>query len=204
MALYELYTDGGCDPNPGPCASAGICMDPATRTVLFSYSSYLGEGTNNIAELTAIKDGLQQAKDRSITHLRVYSDSELSVELCMKTKQTQKPHLSALVSAIHTLSASFETLEFQWIKAHNHHPINDAVDALCSAMLLQMRNAVRSHPQPIVKKESSSNSQLFLNCPFAEKDTVKALGAKWNPSKKKWTVQDTPQNRETFEKWLSA
>jgi len=33
-----------------------------------------------------------------------------------------------------------------------------------------------------------SNSKIFLNVPFAQKDEAKALGAKWDPSKKKWYI----------------
>ena len=32
------------------------------------------------------------------------------------------------------------------------------------------------------------NSKTYLNVPYAQKDTAKALGAKWDPSKKQWYV----------------
>ncbi|WP_288379962.1 DUF5710 domain-containing protein [uncultured Massilia sp.] len=31
---------------------------------------------------------------------------------------------------------------------------------------------------------------LFLTVPYAEKDEAKALGARWNPSKRRWYVPD--------------
>jgi hypothetical protein len=31
---------------------------------------------------------------------------------------------------------------------------------------------------------------LFLNVPYAEKDEAKALGARWNPTKRRWYVPD--------------
>ncbi|WP_036167535.1 DUF5710 domain-containing protein [Massilia sp. 9096] len=41
----------------------------------------------------------------------------------------------------------------------------------------------------------------FLNVPYAEKDEARALGARWNPGRKKWYVPaGTPL--EPFEKWL--
>ena len=42
---------------------------------------------------------------------------------------------------------------------------------------------------------------LFLNVPFAEKDAAKALGARWNPDKKKWHVQNK-QDYPKFQKWI--
>lgn len=44
------------------------------------------------------------------------------------------------------------------------------------------------------------NSKTYLNVSFAEKDTAKTLGAKWDPSQKKWYV---PANIDIalFVKW---
>lgn len=42
---------------------------------------------------------------------------------------------------------------------------------------------------------------LLLNVPFAEKDTAKALGAKWNPDLKKWYVP-SKKDYHKFSKWI--
>lgn len=220
MCIYELYTDGGCDPNPGPASAAGVCIHPETKEVIFAYSHYLGKGTNNIAELTAILMGLRECIDRDLKNLRVFTDSELSVHLCQGRKQSQKPHLTALVQKIHALKPSFQSLEFQWIQSHNHHLYNETADQLCTHMLktaanltrpakpLAMPSAMQAMPsaKPIEdffeKKQTSKPHRIMLHCSFQEKDTVKALGAKWNPGEKKWVVMDTPENRSIFQKWL--
>src|SRR5262245_14197759 len=49
-ALF-VYTDGACTGNPGPMGIGVVVMDGKERREL---SEYLGIGTNNIAELTAI------------------------------------------------------------------------------------------------------------------------------------------------------
>jgi len=41
----------------------------------------------------------------------------------------------------------------------------------------------------------------FLNVPYAEKDEARALGARWNPGRKKWYVPSGVP-LEPFEKWL--
>lgn len=46
------------------------------------------------------------------------------------------------------------------------------------------------------------NTQFFyLNVPFEEKDEAKALGARWDPQKKKWYFQ-RPQDFEKFVRWM--
>jgi hypothetical protein len=41
----------------------------------------------------------------------------------------------------------------------------------------------------------------FLNVPYAEKDEARALGARWNPSRKRWYVPPGVA-LDAFEKWL--
>ena len=42
---------------------------------------------------------------------------------------------------------------------------------------------------------------LYLDVPFSQKDEAKALGAGWNPEKKKWYVKDK-SNYHKFQKWI--
>ena len=48
-----------------------------------------------------------------------------------------------------------------------------------------------------------SNSKSYLNVPYAEKDAAKALGARWDPSRKQWYV---PADKDTapFSKWQTT
>jgi hypothetical protein len=41
----------------------------------------------------------------------------------------------------------------------------------------------------------------FLNVPYAEKDDARALGARWNPGKKRWYVPDGVA-LDAFAKWM--
>lgn len=42
---------------------------------------------------------------------------------------------------------------------------------------------------------------LIINVPFSEKEEAKSLGAKWNPTLKKWYV-DKRENYHKFSKWI--
>lgn len=44
---------------------------------------------------------------------------------------------------------------------------------------------------------------LFLTVPYAEKDAAKALGARWNPTRRRWYVPDGVAT-EPFAKWLDG
>src|SRR5450432_2556006 len=55
LDAIHVWTDGACTGNPGPAAIGVVVIDGAERTEL---GEFLGDGTNNIAELTAIERGL--------------------------------------------------------------------------------------------------------------------------------------------------
>jgi hypothetical protein len=40
--------------------------------------------------------------------------------------------------------------------------------------------------------------RIYLNVPYEEKDRVKSLGARWDPAKKKWWVQDMKADLEIY------
>lgn len=42
----------------------------------------------------------------------------------------------------------------------------------------------------------------FLNVPYAEKDQARELGARWNPTRKRWYVPNGVA-LEPFERWLA-
>jgi hypothetical protein len=43
---------------------------------------------------------------------------------------------------------------------------------------------------------------IFLNVPYAEKDEARALGARWNPGRKRWYVPDGVAP-DPFQKWMA-
>jgi hypothetical protein len=44
---------------------------------------------------------------------------------------------------------------------------------------------------------------VLLNVPYAEKDAAKTLGARWNPTKRRWYVPDGVAT-EPFAKWIDG
>ena len=82
----HVWTDGACQPNPGPAGLGVVIIDGAQRKEL---SEFLGTGTNNIAELTAILRGLESVEDKT-RPVVVYSDSEYSIGVLTKAWKPKK------------------------------------------------------------------------------------------------------------------
>jgi len=71
MTSVTIYTDGGCDPNPGPGGWAAVLLSGSHRKEL---SGAEPESTNNRMELTAALRALQALKHPCI--VTVITDSE--------------------------------------------------------------------------------------------------------------------------------
>ena len=75
----RLFTDGGARGNPGPAAAAFV-LEREDGTVLDARGDAIGVQTNNVAEYTALVNGLRRAAELGVTELEVVSDSELMVK----------------------------------------------------------------------------------------------------------------------------
>jgi len=120
-----LYTDGACSCNPGP-AGAGVLMRYLHHEKRIS--KFLGHATNNIAELTAIKIGLESVTDNSKL-IVVYTDSQYSIGVL--SNPTWKPKKNKeLIKEIKDLISTFKSVDFQWVKGHADSTENNIVDEL--------------------------------------------------------------------------
>ena len=75
----RLFTDGGARGNPGPAAAAFV-LEREDGTVLDARGDAIGIQTNNVAEYTALLNGLRRAAELGVTEVEVVSDSELMVK----------------------------------------------------------------------------------------------------------------------------
>lgn len=134
MALPEgalvAYTDGACTGNPGPSGLGVVLIDGDKRREL---SMYLGHGTNNIAELTAIEEALlaADATDRAFV---IHTDSQYAIGvLCKGWKAKANQELIARIKA--TLKP-FKKLELRYVKGHAGIPENERADELARASVV--------------------------------------------------------------------
>ena len=134
----HVWTDGACSGNPGP-AGLGVVIvgDGAGQREL---SEYLGEATNNIAELTAILRGLQAVADKARPVL-VYSDSAYSIGLLTQNWKAKKN--IELVKELRELCRQFSDLRFIKVLAHSGIALNERVDQLAVGAISRRGNSDR-------------------------------------------------------------
>jgi ribonuclease HI len=120
----QVWTDGACSGNPGPAGLGVVIIDGKQRTEL---SEYLGDGTNNIAELMAIMRGLQEIKDKTRSVV-VYSDSSYSIDILTKAWKAKKN--VELIDELRGVCRQFADLRFVKVAGHAGVPLNERCDQL--------------------------------------------------------------------------
>ena len=117
------YTDGACSGNPGPAGAGVVLIDGKERREL---SEYLGTGTNNIAELTAIELAVRAApSDRPI---RVHTDSSYAIGVL--TKGWKAKANQELIANLRTLLAGRKGVEIVYVPGHAGVLLNERADVL--------------------------------------------------------------------------
>src|SRR3989339_2185395 len=125
----KIYTDGASSGNPGP-AGIGVVLIYGDKKK--EISSFIGRATNNTAELTAIKVGLEELK-RFDLPVRVFSDSSYAIGLLSKgwkAKANQE-----LVFEIRSLIKKFSDLAFIKVKGHSGIKENEVADFLATSAI---------------------------------------------------------------------
>lgn len=132
----EAGADGSALGNPGPTGWAWYVDEDRWR------SGGLAHGTNNIGELTAVLDLLEQtAADQTALH--IFCDSTYVINTITKwipgwkrkgwRKSDGKPVQNLeIVKALDAAMAGRD-VTFEWVKGHTGHPLNEPADRLANA-----------------------------------------------------------------------
>jgi ribonuclease HI len=129
----QVWTDGACTGNPGPAGLGVVIIDGSHRVEL---SEYLGEGTNNIAELMAILRGLESVKDKQ-RPVVVYTDSAYSIGCITKPWKPKKN--VELIDELRQIARGFSDLRFVKVAGHAGIPLNERVDQLARDAITRRR-----------------------------------------------------------------
>ena len=129
----RIYTDGASSGNPGPSGIGVLMVYKDNRKEL---SQYIGNATNNIAELTAIKVALEMLK-RNDLPVRIFTDSSYALGLLKKGWKPKKNQ--ELVSHILDLLEKFSDLDFVKVKGHAGVKENEVADYLATSAIKKGR-----------------------------------------------------------------
>jgi ribonuclease HI len=113
--LLIVEADGGSRGNPGTAGSGSVVIDAATGEILAEVGRYLGITTNNVAEYTALIEGVKKALAIDPdAELHVRMDSKLVVEQMSGRWKIKHPDMADLAAqARQALTGT--PVKFEWI-----------------------------------------------------------------------------------------
>ncbi|CAB5110943.1 Ribonuclease HI (EC [Olavius algarvensis associated proteobacterium Delta 3] len=120
----EIYTDGASSGNPGPSGIGAVLRYGAHEREI---SRYIGEATNNIAELEAIRVALGAVKNRDLP-VRLYTDSKYAHGVLTQGWKAKKNR--RLIESIRDLMARFRDIRLMKIPGHAGLEGNERADRL--------------------------------------------------------------------------
>jgi len=113
--VLVIEADGGSRGNPGQAGSGSIVIDPATGEVLAEVGRYLGVVSNNVAEYTALIEGVRRAlaiDPNAELHIRM--DSKLVVEQMSGRWKIKHPDMAELAAVARQLLTG-TPVRFEWV-----------------------------------------------------------------------------------------
>lgn len=124
-----VFTDGACTGNPGPAGSGAVVRRPdGTRA---ERHLALGQGTNNIAELSAIGlalDLLDEAGVAADAPVVIFTDSDYSNGVL--TRGWKAKANVELIAGLKARLRKWKALDIQWVPGHAGVPENERADEL--------------------------------------------------------------------------
>ena len=116
---YLLNTDGGnkrrLTGDPLTDAAIGALLRTRRLVHVAQISKPIGLATHNVAEYTALIEGLMLARGHGIEHIRVYADSELVVDQVNGASAVKQEDLRVLHKRACGLRAGFKSFRIGWV-----------------------------------------------------------------------------------------
>jgi ribonuclease HI len=123
---WLAYTDGACSGNPGPAGAGFILVEPNGK--MHEGYEYLGEATNNIAELTAILRALEAAPPRA-SKLVVHTDSKYAIGVLTQGWKA-KSNQELIVRTKAAIAKRGGSVHLEYVPGHEGVPLNERADEL--------------------------------------------------------------------------
>jgi ribonuclease HI len=165
--------DGSALGNPGPAGWAWYVDEGCWA------SGGWPRGTNNMGELMAVLDLLQQTAGAG-DDLLVYCDSTYVINTVTQwmagwkrrgwRKKDGKPVLNVELIRALDEAMSGRQVRFEWVKGHAGHPLNEAADKLAVAASTAFRDGLQPDPGPGFAGGSASHPDVKPGQTDAEED----------------------------------
>ena len=140
---WTAYTDGACAPtNPGPSGWGAVLIAPDGGAETDHYG-YIGQGTNQIAELTAAIEGLSRVPRGA--EVELVSDSQYVLKGLTEWRAgwERKGYRNSKGEPVANLAlwkrlfeaADARRVKVRWVRGHNGDRCNEKADKLANKAL---------------------------------------------------------------------
>lgn len=109
-----LRADGGARGNPGP-AGIGVVIEDLDGNVVGEIARGIGVATNNVAEYTALIEGLKLAQEKGVTEIDVRMDSKLVVNQVRGEWKIKNDALRRLAARAESLLRRFDRKSLTYV-----------------------------------------------------------------------------------------
>lgn len=135
---WIAYTDGACSGNPGPAGSGVVLVAPGGK--MHEGLEFLGEATNNVAELTAILRAVESIPPQAKA-IVVHTDSQYAIGVIQKGwKAKANGELVARTKRV----VQERGARLVYVPGHQGVPLNERADELArEAITTRSTRAVR-------------------------------------------------------------
>jgi ribonuclease H / adenosylcobalamin/alpha-ribazole phosphatase len=103
-----IHTDGAARGNPGPAGAGAILRDAATRETVAEIAEPLGRATNNVAEWTAVRLALEEARRLGASTVDLRMDSQLVARQISGVYRVKHADLQPIHAAVMRLLRDFD------------------------------------------------------------------------------------------------
>lgn len=124
----EFFTDGACPGNGRRGARMGAGIVARSGKFQREWAIPLGEGTNQQAELLAIREALLKVKDRASTAVTIHTDSAYAIG-CLTQGWKVKAN-KEIVEEVRGLAAECASFTMRKVAGHAGVPANERADEL--------------------------------------------------------------------------
>lgn len=186
----EIYTDGGCNPNPGE-GGWGVVILQNNKQIL-QLCGYEKESTNNKMELTAVIEALKFINNnikKAKQNIIIYTDSQYVKNGITKwiknwkfngwktsnRKSVKNKELWEILDCYRQV----HNVKFKWVKAHNGNEYNEIADKLATDAILYKKNEEKN--QTIILDDK--NEIILDNVSLYEKYLIETFKTKSNTLK---------------------
>lgn len=131
---WQAFTDGACSGNPGPAGSGVVLVEPGGK--MHEGLEYLGEATNNVAELTAILRALEWIP-ADAPAIVVHTDSKYAIGVL---QQGWKAKANGDLVARTKVVVKERGARLVYVPGHQGVPLNERADALAREAITTRRS----------------------------------------------------------------